>query len=203
MEVVGVVGDVKQNWSPTPKKKCTFPTCSRSCRFSGLPWRCAPARIPPAMTSALRSAILEVDKNQPLVNVRTMEQSISNSLDEQRFRTLLLGLLAGSGAGALGDRGLWRDVVFRKFANAGNRHPRRAGRAMARCFFPGDHARLRSRWRGDPHRRHSLVAALALDQPIPLRHSRRRSIDVFRSGSNASWWSRFWRVTSPPAAPPR
>jgi putative ABC transport system permease protein len=95
MEVVGVVGDVKQKLESDAKEEMYVPYMQPVLPLFGLTVALRTSSDPTAMTSALRSAILEVDKNQPLVNVRTMEQSISSSLDEQRFRTLLLGLLAG------------------------------------------------------------------------------------------------------------
>ena len=95
MEVVGVVGNVKQKLESDSKEEMYVPYMQPVLPLFGLTVALRTSQDPTAMTSALRGAILEVDKNQPLVNVRTMEQSISNSLDEQRFRTLLLGLLAG------------------------------------------------------------------------------------------------------------
>jgi putative ABC transport system permease protein len=95
MEVVGIVGDVKQKLESDAKEEMYVPYMQPVLPLFGLTVALRTSQDPSAMTSALRSAILDVDKNQPLVNVRTMEQSISTSLDEQRFRTLLLGLLAG------------------------------------------------------------------------------------------------------------
>jgi predicted permease len=94
MEVVGVVGDVKQKLESDAKEEMYVPYMQPVLPLFALTVALRTSNDPAAMTSALRTAILEVDKNQPLVNVRTMEQSISSSLDEQRFRTLLLGLLA-------------------------------------------------------------------------------------------------------------
>jgi putative ABC transport system permease protein len=49
---------------------------------------------PKSETSALRGALNEINKNQPLVNVRTMEDSMATSVAQPRFRTWLLGLFA-------------------------------------------------------------------------------------------------------------
>ena len=95
MEVVGIVGNVKQKLESDAQEEMYVPYMQPVLPLFGLTVALRTSQDPGAMTSALRSAILDVDKNQPLVNVRTMEQSISNSLDAQRFRTLLLGLLAG------------------------------------------------------------------------------------------------------------
>jgi putative ABC transport system permease protein len=45
-------------------------------------------------SSSLRTALAEIDSNQPLVNVRTMEDNISGSVAQPRFRTWLLGIFA-------------------------------------------------------------------------------------------------------------
>ncbi len=95
MEVVGIVGNVKQKLESDAKEEMYVPYMQPVLPLFGLTIALRTNQDPTAMTSSLRSAILDVDKNQPLVNVRTMEQSISNSLDAQRFRTMLLGLLAG------------------------------------------------------------------------------------------------------------
>ena len=49
---------------------------------------------PKSETSALRGALNDINKNQPLVNVRTMEDSMATSVAQPRFRTWLLGLFA-------------------------------------------------------------------------------------------------------------
>ena len=49
---------------------------------------------PGAEASALRAAVATIDKNQPLVKVRTMEDNMTVSAAQPRFRTWLLGLFA-------------------------------------------------------------------------------------------------------------
>jgi putative ABC transport system permease protein len=49
---------------------------------------------PAAEASALRSALHDIAPNQPLVDVRTMEDSMAASVSEPRFRTWLLALFA-------------------------------------------------------------------------------------------------------------
>ena len=39
-------------------------------------------------------ALLELDRDQPLVNVRTMEQAIGNTVAQPRLQTLLLAIFA-------------------------------------------------------------------------------------------------------------
>jgi putative ABC transport system permease protein len=42
----------------------------------------------------LRSALAEIDPNQPLVKVRSMEENMSASVAQPRFRTWLIGIFA-------------------------------------------------------------------------------------------------------------
>jgi putative ABC transport system permease protein len=49
---------------------------------------------PLSYVPALRNAVLAVDKNQPLADVKTMEQRLSESLSTRRERLLLLGTFA-------------------------------------------------------------------------------------------------------------
>jgi putative ABC transport system permease protein len=96
MQIVGVVGDVRQGLGIDPKSEMY------------LPYRQAEALLPMFQLSmvvrttqdpheevtALRAALDEIDKNQPLVNVRTMEDTMATSVAQPRFRTWLLGLFA-------------------------------------------------------------------------------------------------------------
>jgi putative ABC transport system permease protein len=96
MEIVGVVGDVLQGLGDEAKAEMY------------LPYRQADQLLPvfqmsvilrtsmePLMaSSALRSALAEIDPNQPLVNVRSMEQNIQTSVAQPRFRTWLIGIFA-------------------------------------------------------------------------------------------------------------
>jgi putative ABC transport system permease protein len=49
---------------------------------------------PTALTSAIRSAVKEVDPGQPVSSVQTMDQLVSKSVAKQRFSLLLFGLFA-------------------------------------------------------------------------------------------------------------
>src|SRR5262249_35832066 len=50
---------------------------------------------PRALAGSLTSAVHEIDRNQPLVKIRTMEDNLSVSVAQPRFRTVLLAILAG------------------------------------------------------------------------------------------------------------
>jgi putative ABC transport system permease protein len=92
-EIVGVVSDVKQygldQATPMqtyePYTQQTFPSMTLVARASGDPTH---------LTAAIRDAVLQLDKEQPIANVRTLDQILSTSIAQQRFSTLLLGVFA-------------------------------------------------------------------------------------------------------------
>jgi putative ABC transport system permease protein len=49
---------------------------------------------PLALTASVRAAVREVDRDQPIANIRSMDQILSSLAGEARFRTLLLGVFA-------------------------------------------------------------------------------------------------------------
>jgi putative ABC transport system permease protein len=92
-EIVGVVGDVKQygldQATPMqtyePYTQQTYPFMTLVARASG---------DPTTLTAAIRNAVLELDKEQPIANVRTLDRILSASTAQQRFSALLLGVFA-------------------------------------------------------------------------------------------------------------
>jgi putative ABC transport system permease protein len=93
MQVVGVVGDVRHmSLAQAPDAEICFPfaqspqpAMSLALRTSSEPLRFAPA---------LRQAVLELDREQPVSRVAAMEQTLAGSLAAQRFSTVLLGIFA-------------------------------------------------------------------------------------------------------------
>ena len=96
MEIVGVVGDVLQGLDTEAKAEMYLPyrqadtvlpvfQLSVVLRTSG---------DPRLQTAALRSAVREIDPNQPVVKIRTMEENMATSVTEPRFRTWLIGIFA-------------------------------------------------------------------------------------------------------------
>src|SRR3712207_9046055 len=49
---------------------------------------------PESLTASVRRAVLEVDPNQPVYNVQTMEKVVSDSIAPQRFSMMLLIIFA-------------------------------------------------------------------------------------------------------------
>jgi putative ABC transport system permease protein len=91
--VVGIVGDVKQYGLDTPSTMQVY-----------LPHQQSPSQQmtlvvraggdPASQTAAVRNEIWAVDKDQPVYNIRTMEQVLAKSIAGRRFNMLLLGIFA-------------------------------------------------------------------------------------------------------------
>jgi putative ABC transport system permease protein len=93
-EIIGIVGDVKheslvQEVMPTvyfPYAELTYPFMTLVIQTNG-----DPAQMSPAVQRELRA----LDPDQPVSDVRTMNQVMADTLGRARFNTLLLGLFAG------------------------------------------------------------------------------------------------------------
>jgi putative ABC transport system permease protein len=92
-EIVGIVGDVThydidqgttlQVYEPYTQQ--TFTAMTLVVRAEGHPAN---------LTAAIRSVVLKLDKEQPVSDVRTLDQIYSASIAQRRFSALLIGLFA-------------------------------------------------------------------------------------------------------------
>ncbi|HWO02379.1 MAG TPA: ABC transporter permease [Blastocatellia bacterium] len=93
-EIVGVVRDVKHSAIDTePKPEMYFPFTQVPTFFMTLVLRTTGS--PLNLVAAARSEVLAVEKTQPISNVHTMEELLSNSVAQRRFNMLLLSIFAG------------------------------------------------------------------------------------------------------------
>jgi putative ABC transport system permease protein len=94
-EIVGIVGDVRYDSlvdEAEPTVYFPLPELLSS------PWRTLVIRTegdPAEMASLVRRELRAVDPNQPVSDVRTMDQVMAATVGRARFNTLLLGLFAG------------------------------------------------------------------------------------------------------------
>jgi putative ABC transport system permease protein len=94
IEVVGVAKDVRQfDLTAEPRLQMYLP-------YVQFEWF-VPGQLviktevePTGLAAAVRKAVWEVDKEQPVSDVRTMEEVLSRSIARQRFSTMLLGIFA-------------------------------------------------------------------------------------------------------------
>ena len=93
-EIVGVVGAIKHKGLDADYRGTLY---SPQIQVGGGAIRNLVARAasdPMTLVSAVRAAIQSVDKDQPIYQVRTMDEWVAESVAQKRFSTLLLGLFA-------------------------------------------------------------------------------------------------------------
>ncbi len=99
IEIVGVVGDVLQSFEVGARAEyylpyAQYPDPVLAGLYRNVSLVVRTANAPTALTSTIRSAILEIDRDQPLVNARTMDQAIGNTVAQPRLQTTLLTIFA-------------------------------------------------------------------------------------------------------------
>ena len=100
MEVVGIVGDVKQGFEAGSKSEffvpyAQFPDPVLTGMYLNVALVARTAGDPNAMVPAVRAALREIDPNQPLVNVRTMESAMAGTVAQPKLQMTLLLIFAG------------------------------------------------------------------------------------------------------------
>jgi putative ABC transport system permease protein len=93
-EIVGVVGDVKQSGLKTRVAPQVYEPFAQEpennfhvfVRSSG---------DPAQLAEILRNQVSAIDKDQPIVNVKTMEESVAGSMTPERLSVFVLVLFAG------------------------------------------------------------------------------------------------------------
>jgi putative ABC transport system permease protein len=92
--VVGVVKDVRQNdFVAEPKMQMYMPHAQVRSPANALLVR---TKVDPlSLAIPVRNQIWEIDKDQPVSDMRTMEEIVTNTVARQRFSMLLLGVFAG------------------------------------------------------------------------------------------------------------
>ncbi|HZM88285.1 MAG TPA: ABC transporter permease [Blastocatellia bacterium] len=92
-EIVGIVGDVKQYGLAQPSPLQTYEPYLQM-PFSSLTLVVRTEGNPASLSGAIRGEVLAIDKEQPVSRIRTLDQIISGSVQQQRFLMLLLGVFA-------------------------------------------------------------------------------------------------------------
>jgi len=92
-EIVGVVADVRSlelNSEPTPEIYTSY----MQDPFAGMSFVVRSQVEPESLIPAVREAVRQVDKAQPVAEVKKMEQIVSEAAAQPRFNSLLLGIFA-------------------------------------------------------------------------------------------------------------
>jgi putative ABC transport system permease protein len=94
IQVVGVAKDVRQfelNAEPKPQMYLTY----RQAGFFDSRDLVVKTDVDPAsMAATVRKAVWEIDKDQPVSNIQTMDQILADSIARQRFSMLVLAIFA-------------------------------------------------------------------------------------------------------------
>jgi putative ABC transport system permease protein len=99
MEVVGVVGDVRQQPDAEAKAEmfvpyAQYPDAFLRRLFGNVTLVVRADGNPARLGPSIREIVREADPDQPVANIRTLSDVISASVAQPRFRTLLLGFFA-------------------------------------------------------------------------------------------------------------
>jgi putative ABC transport system permease protein len=94
MEIVGVVANVRSlelQEAPAPE----IYTAESQDAFASMSFVMRTTIEPAGLTAAVRQAVQEVDKAQPVSDIRTMENIVSDAVTQPRFNLILLGVFGG------------------------------------------------------------------------------------------------------------
>jgi putative ABC transport system permease protein len=94
MEVVGVVRDVRQFELTAEPKPQMYVPYEQPVFFRPSHLVLKTNVEPAGLAAAVRKTVWEIDKDQPVSNVSTMEEVLSESISRQRFSMLLFGIFA-------------------------------------------------------------------------------------------------------------
>jgi predicted permease len=94
LRVVGVVGDIRDwSWNQQLPDEMYLPYTQNPSRLMRLVVRTN--ADPGDMTSAVRHTLVDLDPNQPVTEVKTMDQLVDSALARRRLSMILLAIFAG------------------------------------------------------------------------------------------------------------
>jgi predicted permease len=97
MQIVGVVADVKQSLASesTAEMYVPYRQADSLLPVFALSLVVRTAGDPMAQANSIHALVYGIDANQPITGIQTMEGTVSQSIAEPRFRTVLLAIFAG------------------------------------------------------------------------------------------------------------
>ncbi|MBA2734499.1 MAG: ABC transporter permease [Acidobacteria bacterium] len=93
-EIVGVVGDVKSTQLDAETGSQIYVPYAQDATWGGLSLAVRTTGGPEALAASVRGAVLAIDKNQPVHDIKTMNDVVSASVAGNRLVVLLFGVFA-------------------------------------------------------------------------------------------------------------
>ena len=156
MEIIGIVGDIKHADLVTDTRPMTYYPVPQLV-YRGMTLTVRTDGDPAGAAAMVRRAVQSIDKDQPLSDVRTMDQWISASLSRDRFSSVLLVLFAALALllAAIGIYGVMSYVVGQRTSEFGIRAALGAEASDIRRLILTDGARI-------------VAVGLAIGAPLAL-----------------------------------